>query len=104
VAARKTVGEMTHVLVGNWRVGRKVPLNVYEGDRPVCQCHSEQDATRIMEAMNRTQPQWINVEDELPPIVHEYWLGGLSGKLYAESVNVLVMTIEGRMHMEKNSM
>jgi hypothetical protein len=24
-----------------WRVGSKIPLNVYEGDRPVCQCHSE---------------------------------------------------------------
>lgn len=34
-----------------WRVGHKVPLNVYEGDRPVCQCHSEQDAARIVEAM-----------------------------------------------------
>jgi hypothetical protein len=56
VAARKTVGEMTHVLVGNWRVGRKIPLNIYDGDRPVCQCHSEEDARRIVAAVN-TQPQ-----------------------------------------------
>jgi hypothetical protein len=35
-----------------WRVGGKVPLNVYEGDRAVCQCHSAGDAGRIVEAMN----------------------------------------------------
>jgi hypothetical protein len=38
--------------VSLWRVGSKVPLNVYEGDRPVCQCHNEWDAQRIVEAMN----------------------------------------------------
>ncbi len=36
-----------------WRVGSKVPLNIYEGDRPVCQCHIEFDAQRIVRAMNR---------------------------------------------------
>ena len=35
-----------------WRVGSKVPLNVYEGDRPVCQCHTPEDAARIVAAMN----------------------------------------------------
>lgn len=35
-----------------WRQGSKVRLNVYEGDRPVCQCHNEQDARRIVEALN----------------------------------------------------
>jgi hypothetical protein len=39
-----------------WRVGRKVALNVYEGDRPVCQCHDPEDAKRIVTAMNR----WIH--------------------------------------------
>lgn len=34
-----------------WRVGRKVPINVYEGDRPVCQCHTVEDAQRIVSAM-----------------------------------------------------
>lgn len=33
-----------------WRVGRKVPLNVYEGEHPVCQCHSVEDAARIVAA------------------------------------------------------
>lgn len=35
-----------------WRVGTKVPLNIYEGNRPVCQCHHEQDALRIVAAVN----------------------------------------------------
>jgi len=37
----------------SWRVGRKVPLNVYDGDdRPVCQCHTVEDARLIVEAVN----------------------------------------------------
>ena len=39
-----------------WRVGRKVKLNVYEGGpvggRPICQCHTEEDARRIVTAVN----------------------------------------------------
>jgi hypothetical protein len=34
-----------------WRQGSKVKLNVYEGNRPVCQCHSEEDAARIVAAV-----------------------------------------------------
>lgn len=40
-----------------WRVGSKVPLNVYEGNRPVCQCHNSDDAVRIVEAMNAKGPK-----------------------------------------------
>ncbi len=35
-----------------WRQGKKVKLNVYEGSRPVCQCHNEQDAEIIVDAYN----------------------------------------------------
>jgi len=38
---------------GRWRVGSKVNLNVYDGDRPVCQCHSWLDSLAIVVAMNR---------------------------------------------------
>jgi hypothetical protein len=31
-----------------WRVGGKVPLNVYENDRPMFQCHTPEDAARIV--------------------------------------------------------
>lgn len=36
-----------------WRVGSKVPINVYAGNRPVCQCHTEADAAHIVRAVNR---------------------------------------------------
>lgn len=48
---------------GKWRVGSKVPLNVYDGDRPVCQCHSFMDALDIVNAMNSRKPQPIGVYD-----------------------------------------
>ena len=35
-----------------WRLGTKVPINVYEGDRPVCQCHTAEDAKVIVRAVN----------------------------------------------------
>lgn len=35
-----------------WRVGTQIPLNVYEDGRAVCQCHSAEDARRIVDAMN----------------------------------------------------
>lgn len=35
-----------------WRVGSKVPINIYEGDRPICQCHTAVDAKRIVAAVN----------------------------------------------------
>ena len=38
---------------GVWRVGSKVPINVYDGDRPVCQCQTAADAALIVKAVNR---------------------------------------------------
>jgi hypothetical protein len=35
-----------------YRVGRKVPLNIYDGDRPVCQTHDPEDAALIVAALN----------------------------------------------------
>ena len=37
-----------------WRVGSQIPLNVYCGDRAVCQCHNAEDAAAIVAAMNGT--------------------------------------------------
>jgi hypothetical protein len=45
-------GEVASPSAALWRVGRKVKLNVYEGDRSVCQCHSEEDAEAIVARMN----------------------------------------------------
>jgi hypothetical protein len=36
-----------------WRVGTKIPINVYDGNRPVCQCQTETDAALIVLAVNR---------------------------------------------------
>lgn len=38
-----------------WRVGSKIPINVYDGDRPVCQCQTVLDAKLIVAAVN----QWL---------------------------------------------
>jgi len=35
-----------------WRTGRNVLVNVYDGDRPVCQCHTVADAKLIVRAVN----------------------------------------------------
>lgn len=36
-----------------WRVGSKVPINVYKGDMPVCQCQTATYARQIVDAVNR---------------------------------------------------
>ncbi len=38
--------------IPRWRTGKRVRLNVYAGDRPVCQCHSEEDALAIVNCVN----------------------------------------------------
>jgi N-dimethylarginine dimethylaminohydrolase len=38
-----------------WRVGSKIPINVYDGDRPVCQCQTVLDARNIVRAVNASQ-------------------------------------------------
>lgn len=35
-----------------WRVGNTVNINVYAGERPICQCHNAEDAELIVLAVN----------------------------------------------------
>lgn len=35
-----------------WRVGGKIPLNVYEDDKPMFQCHTPEDAARVVGLLN----------------------------------------------------
>ncbi len=35
-----------------WRQGAKVPINVYDEDRPVCQCQTAADAKFIVQSCN----------------------------------------------------
>ncbi len=46
-----------------YRVGTKVPINVYDGDRPVCQCHNEDDASTIVVAMNSRETLLLRAID-----------------------------------------
>lgn len=46
-----------------WRVGHRVPLNVYDGDRPVCQCHTPEDAARIVAAVNAGERSALRLSD-----------------------------------------
>jgi hypothetical protein len=52
---------------GKWRVGRKIALNVYDGDRPACQCHTALDAQLIVRAMNATAPRQSPTAISAPP-------------------------------------
>ena len=38
-----------------WRVGTKVPLNIYRDDVPICQCHSDIDSRFIVAGMNQVE-------------------------------------------------
>jgi Protein of unknown function (DUF551) len=57
-----------------WRVGRKVPINVYdERDQPVCQCQTAAYAELIVKAVNlsrhyaaRECEEWVAVSERLP--------------------------------------
>ena len=40
-----------------WKVGSKVKLNVYKDDRPICQCHSKEDAGELVAGMNAQEAQ-----------------------------------------------
>lgn len=35
-----------------WRIGGKIPLNVYENDKPRFQCHTPEEAARIVAILN----------------------------------------------------
>lgn len=37
-----------------FRIGGKVPLSVYEDDRPLFQCHTPEEAARIVRLLNKT--------------------------------------------------
>lgn len=44
----------TEIKRPEWRVGRKVPINIYdENDTPICQCHTVEDARLIVAAVNQ---------------------------------------------------
>jgi hypothetical protein len=52
---RLTDAERAEPAHGEWRVGGKVPLNVYKGDTPMFQCHTPEDAARIVVLLNQAE-------------------------------------------------
>lgn len=59
-----------------WRVGTKMPINIYEGDRPICQCHTVLDGKRIVEAVNGTaraarEREWIPISEQMPELARK---------------------------------
>lgn len=55
-----------------WRVGGKVPLNVYEGNTPMFQCHTPEQAQRIVSLLNR--PDALAAAPDLLEALK--WIGG----------------------------
>jgi hypothetical protein len=51
-----------------WRTGNKVPINVYDGDRPVCQCQTAMDAKLIVRAVNNLLLDDSVVDAEYPEV------------------------------------
>lgn len=77
-----------------WRVGSKVPLNVYAGERPVCQCHNREDATAIVAALNglaARDPVEIGISQRREPISPKSWM------YWYECPNCLAQTVLGSM-------
>ena len=52
----------------NWRTGRKIELNVYNGDKLIFQCHSRRDAKRVVRLLNWGE-RWIDVLRLLEQVV-----------------------------------
>lgn len=51
----------------SWRTGKKVPINVYDNDRPVCQCQTAMDANLIVRAVNKLLDEDV-VDAEWPEV------------------------------------
>jgi hypothetical protein len=65
-----------------WRVGGKVPLNVYENDEPMFQCHTPEDAARIV-AM-------LNAIEEVDDVLVVNWVGPRVDGDYRKALHDLV--------------
>ena len=50
-----------------WRIGTKIPINVYDGDRPVCQCQTVMDARLIVAAVNEHLKRILPKPDSAGP-------------------------------------
>ena len=58
----KTGAGRTGESMSDWRTGRKVLLNVYYGVRPICQCHTAEEARMIVDGMNALAASQAEIE------------------------------------------
>ena len=97
--------------MSEWRVGKNVPINVYEGDRPVCQCHTAIDAKAIVDAMNGREQiataerrtadalaslKWAVYALEHGTSVEVHWLKHVAREPYQKALAVIAAGPEGR--------
>ncbi len=75
--------------MSQWRVGHKVPINVYEFDRPVCQCHNPEDAARIVKAMNAGSGERADLLELAGMAALGFWPAGHRHKLASLARRVL---------------
>jgi hypothetical protein len=75
--------------MGKWRQGRNVPINVYDDDRPVCQCHTALDARAIVDAMNNAEAIERRVLEKAAAVVrtHNVLHGDLNAGYFAPSAD-----------------
>lgn len=83
-----------------WRVGGKIPLNVYEGDAPMFQCHTPEDATRIVEQLNRARtalPEYAKLYMEALDLLSEIYFDseGVDNKIRGK-IQAMVATYHRR--------
>ena len=62
-----------------WRQGDQVPINIYEGNRPVCQCHSATDAREIVQAVNNKR---MGVSQQAHTKTHKDYLDEIAHVLH----------------------
>ncbi|NAE18016.1 hypothetical protein [Enterococcus hirae] len=67
---------------GPWRVGRRVPIHVYEGDRPVATFHNADDARAAMLAVNTVRSGLLD-GDVPEKIRRDTWREALEGAAQA---------------------
>ncbi len=80
-----------------WRVGKHMPINVYEGDRPICQCHTALDAKRIVAGVNGTSSI---LREVLPQLRWANIHGSRCDELIAEIEAVIEPSAEGKVSRE----
>lgn len=77
-----------------WRVGRKVALNVYEGDRPAFQCHTPEEAARVVGLLNAALKQPVLTREQIMGAVARGWCHRQAASTIMDPVLAATITSE----------